>query len=589
MSENRRHKDLHRLWVELEWRRCAADESYFLENYVFIPSEEDPRGRVRFELFDYQHELLDLMKGNRFIVALKARQLGYTTLAMAHSLWVAMFKPGATVLIVSRNQKSANKNLSQARLAWQFLPSWMKDRAPTVISDSTDGMVFGFADGMQSKLKSSPATEGVFAGETASLVVWDEAALVDPASRQEDVLRTLLPTTDAGGSMIIISTSRGGYNRFAKTYRAAAAEASQFVPFFRPWHVSPFMQCSKLCGWCSGAKGERVGCKTKYDLKRREFSDQPWRFLAEYPADDNEAFRESGRPRFVGLPPENDFVDFMFRGKLEWKNETEVEFIFDDNGPLRMTSIEQDPTAFYVIGADPASGTGQDYSSAHVMSFSDDGRPVISAYYHANDIPPAEFAADLDKLGHFFAGRSWAALLAVENQGGHGQLPINELHKHLEYPNPYMHQMAGSKSKNRTRMFEFPMTQDRRKSVIDRLAKYLVPVNGELQIDNVYPILRQELGQFVAQETASGNIKYAADVGCHDDTVMSLAITLWVLIEEGGAGSPEPATTEDTGWTFTGELDMRPIREARERAIAAVEEQERLQWEAFGMNASMFI
>jgi hypothetical protein len=282
-------------------------------------------------------------------------------------------------------------------------------------------------------------------------------------------------------------------------------------------------------------------------------------------------------------------MDLPYRGKLEWVNETEVQFVFDEHGPLRMASNEHDPTAFYVIGADPASGTGQDYSTAHVMSFNDEGRPVISAYYHANDIAPAEFAADLDKLGHFFAGRSWAALMAVENQGGHGALPINELHKHLEYPNPYMHQMAGSKSKNRTRLFEFPMTQDRRKSVIDRLAKYLVPSGGELQIDNVYPILRQELGQFVAQETASGNIKYAADVGCHDDTVMSLAITLWVLIEEGGAGSPEPATTEDTGWTFTGELDMRPIREARERAIAAVEEQERLQWEAFGMNASMFI
>lgn len=589
MNENRRYKDLNRLYVELEWRRCAADETYFMENYVFIPSEEDVRGRVKFELFDYQHELLATFKENRFVVSLKARQLGYTTLAMAHSLWIAMFRPGATVLIVSRNQKSANKNLAQARLAYQFLPNWMKDRAPRVVSDSTDGMVFEFADGMQSKLKSSPATEGVFAGETASLVVWDEAALVEPASRQEDVLRTLLPTTDAGGSMIIISTSRGSYNRFAKTYRSAANGTSQFVPFFQPWSVSPFMQCSKLCGWCSGAKGERVGCKTKYDLKRREFSDQPWRFLAEYPADDNEAFRESGRPRFVGLPPESDFQDFPYRGRMVWKNENEVEFQFDEGGPLRMATLEQDPQASYFIGADPASGTGADYSTAHVMSFNEDGRPVISAYYHANDIPPAEFAADLDKLGHFFAGRSWAALLAVEDAGGHGALPINELHKHLEYPNPYMHQTAGNKSKNRTRMFSFPMTQDRRKAVIDRLAKYLVPSGGEVQIDGIYPLLRMELGQFVAQETASGNIKYQADTGCHDDLCMSLAITLWLLVEEGGSGSPEPATVEDTGWTYVGELDMRPIREARQRAIAAAEEQERLQWEAFGLNTSLYI
>jgi hypothetical protein len=584
MSERRKNIELQRLWVELEWRRCAEDETYFLEKYVFIPSEEDPRGRVKFEMFDYQHELLGLFKSNRFVVALKARQLGYTTLAMAHSLWLAFFRPGATVLIVSRNQKSSNKNLSQARLAYQFLPQWMKERAPQVISDSTDGMVFEFADGMQSRMKAAPATEGVFAGETATLVIWDEAGLVEPASRQEDVLRTLLPTTDAGGSMLIISTSRGSYNRFAKTYRSAKRGDSQFVPFFKPWMVSPFMQCSKACGWCSGAKGIRTGCSTKYDLKRREFADEPWRFLAEYPADDEEAFRESGRPRFVGLPNEALFEDLPYRGRIHWKDDDSLTFELDETGPFRLLTLEPDPAAAYVIGADPASGTGRDYSTAHVMTINEDGRPVIVAYYHDNQTLPTEWAADLDKLGHFFAGRSWAALLAVENQGGQGALPINELHKHLDYPNPYMHQTAGSKTRQKTRIFEFPMTSDRRRAVIDRLAKYLAPGDNSMFIENVYPLLRAELGQFVAQETASGSVRYAADVGCHDDLVMSLAITLWVLIEEVGEASPTPATTEEAAWRPTNRLDMRAIRAAREEAILEAERQAAERWESFSIN-----
>jgi hypothetical protein len=588
MSDYRKNVELQKLWVELEWRRCATDEAYFLENYVYIPSEEDVRGRVKFEMFDYQHDLLGLFKNNRFVVSLKARQLGYTTLAMAHSLWLAFFRPGATVLIVSRNQKSSNKNLAQARLAYQFLPQWMKERAPQVESDSTDGMVFRFSDGMQSRMKAAPATEGVFAGETATLVIWDEAGLVEPASRQEDVLRTLLPTTDAGGSMLIISTSRGSYNRFAKTYRAAKRGISQFVPFFQPWNVSPFMQCTQLCGWCSGEKGSRTGCMTKYDLKRREFADEPWRFLAEYPGDDEEAFRESGRPRFVGLPNESEFEDLPYRGRMSWLDDDTVKFELDETGPIRMATLEADPGAFYVIGGDPASGTGKDYSTAHVMTVDDDGKPQIVAYFHDNNTPPTEWAADLDKMGHFFAGRNWAALLAVENQGGQGALPINELHKHLEYPNPYLHQMAGSKNRQRTRMFEFPMTQDRRRAVIDRLAKYMTVVDGGLQIDNVYPLLRAELGQFVAQETASGNVRYAADVGCHDDLVMSLAISLWVLIEETGDNSPVPALTEDVAWRPTSKLDMRSIREARNRAIDEMEQAQREQWAAFEFNSQLF-
>jgi hypothetical protein len=587
MSDYRKNLELQRLWVELEWRRCATDEAYFLENYVFIPSEEDPRGRTEFELFQHQHELLTLFKNNRFVVALKARQLGYTTLAMAHALWLSFFRPGAVILVVSRNQKSANKNLGQARLAYQFLPQWMKERAPQVAADSTDGMVFRFADGMESRMKSAPATEGVFAGETATLVVWDEAGLVEPASRQEDVLRTLLPTTDAGGAMLIISTSRGSYNRFAKTYRSAKRGESQFVAFFKPWQVSPFMRCTSLCGWCSGEKSKHSPCITKYDLKRREFADEPWRFLAEYPADDEEAFRESGRPRFAGLPNEALFEDFPYRGRLHWENDDTIRFELDETGPLRLSTLESDPAAFYVIGADPASGTGQDYSTAHVMTLDEEGLPVIVGYYHDNMISPTEYAADLDKLGHFFAGRQWAALLAVENQGGQGALPINELHKHLEYPNPYLHQAVGSKTRQRTRMFEFPMTTDRRKAVIDRLGKYLAPSENGILLGGVYPLLRAELGQFVAQQTPSGNVRYAADVGCHDDLVMSLAISLWVLVEEAGDSSPMAAPIEDDVPKTAYRINMKSIREARNQAIEAMEEEARNRWDSFSINSYM--
>ena len=536
---------------------------------------------IKFNLFDYQVELLNLFKDNRFVTALKARQLGYTTLAMAHALWLSFFRPGATILVVSRNQKSANKNLAQAKLAYQFLPQWMKERAPKLIADSQDGMIFKFIDGMESKLKSASAVEGVFAGETATLVVLDEAGLVEPASRQEDVFRTLIPTTDAGGSMLIISTSRGSYNRFAKTYKAAKRGDSQFISFFRPWTASPFMQCNDHCGYCTGNKGTKTPCQSRYDQKRREFADEPWRFFQEYPRDDEEAFRESGRPRFMGLPNENLFTDFPYRGNFVWKDDNTIDFVSDENGPLRLSTLDSDPKGFYVVGADPAGGVGRDYSTAHILTFDEDENVIIIGYYHSNVINPSEFAGDLDKMGRYFKGRNWAALMAVENQGAQGSLPINELHKHLDYPNPYLHQSTGTKTKNRTRMFEFPMTVDRRRGVIDRLAKYLVFNQNTCKIDNIYPLLRTELGQFVTQETINGNIKYAADVGCHDDLVMSLSISLWVLVEEFGTISPSSAVSDSVEYRPTDTIDISFIREARERAIAEYEMHDQERWQTF--------
>jgi hypothetical protein len=565
-------KEKQRLWVELEWRRCASDEMYFLENYVYIPSEQDVRGRVKFELFDYQKDLLDTFTGNRFVIALKARQIGFTTLGMAHSLWLALFRPGATVLIVSETQKSSNKNLAQARLAYQFLPQWMKERGPHLAGDNSSGMVFEFHDGMRSYMKASPATSGVFAGETATFVLWDEAALVEPATLQEDVLRVLLPTTDAGGSMLVVSTARGAYNRFAKTYRAGKRGESQFVPFFRPWSVSPFMRCDKGCGFCVG---EGLPCDTKHDLKRREFSDQPWRFFQEYPSDDEEAFRESGRPRFVGLPPETDFEDLPYRGDFEWQSDSKLVFQPDPDGPLRLATLDADPRGSYVIGADPAQGVGKDYSAAHILSMDESGYPEIVGYYHSNTVAPTEFAAALDRMGRYFRGQRWAALLAVEDQGGVGALPINELYRHLQYPNPYMHQQHGRKRSRAGRFFSFPMTVDRRRAVIDRLASFLTRApDGGLKLDNVYPSLRMELGQFVMQETAAGNVRYAADVGCNDDLVMSLAISIWILVEEQGAFSPV-AAEDETFPVFgdTGTIDLSKFYNERDRRAQEIEEQ----------------
>jgi hypothetical protein len=585
VTVDKRQRRIQQLWVELEWRRCAQDESYFINTYVWVPSEQDPRGRTKFHLFDYQNELLTLTKKQRFVIALKARQIGFTTLGMAHSLWLALFRPGANILIVSETQKSSNKNLAQARLAYQFLPDWMKERAPKIKNDSSNGISFETADGMVSYLKASPATNGVFAGETATFVLWDEAALVEPASLQEDVLRTLLPTTDAGGSMMVVSTARGAYNRFAKTYRIAKLNDSQFVAFFKPWMVSPFMRCSKDCGWCSGAEGEKAPCRTRYDGKRREFADQPWRFYQEYPSDDEEAFRESGRPRFVGLPTEDTLDEFPFRGDLVWQDDKTIGFEPDPNGPLRLATLEPFKDGFYVIGADPSQGVGRDYATAHVMTLDEGGRPDILAYYRSNTVQPPEFAASLDRLGRFFAGRQWAALMAVEDQGGQGSLPINELHRHLDYPNPYMHQQVGAKRSKAARMFAFPMTVDRRRAVIDRLAKYLAVRDGDILLQGLYPELRVELGQFVAQETANGNIRYSADVGCHDDLVMSLAIALWVLIEEYEKGSPSAALVEEFVWNRPATLNLKKFYEARDEMMAELEESQRQSAQIITLNS----
>ena len=533
-------EDLERLWFEMEWRKCASDPEYFIRTYVWIESERDPRGREPFGIWDYQQKSLDAYMKQRFVIILKARQLGFTTLAMAYALWQCLFKPRANILLISKSQDSADKNLGMARFMYSFLPEWMKARGPELDGDAAKQMIFRFTDGTNNRLKSFAGTKTAGAGETASLVILDEFALMDdPAS----TYRTIKPTTDAGGSLIIISTARGGTNMFAKIYREGKRGTNEFHSIFEPWTSSRLINAEQ------------------YELKKREFAAEPWLFFAEYPGTDEEAFRESGRPRFSWLPSDEECEEMPIRGFIE---DGPAGLLFAEdipgegyNSPLYLACppTEIDFGNQFVIACDPSLGVGADYSAAHIMTLHSDGTPEIVGYYHSNTIEPGDWALELDALGRYFAGWNQnAALLVVENAGGIGISIIDKLRNQTNYPNLYRYLPPASARRRRAPVFGFPTTKVTKPLIINRLAEYLAPdEDGQCKLVGIHRPLREELTTYVRRENGTT----AADVGCHDDLVMSTAIGLYVLLEElvtvGGGSIGETAGPGE----FT--LDLSPL------------------------------
>lgn len=57
-----------------ELKKCATDPIYFMKNYVFI--RHPKRGRIKFDLYDFQENLVDTFHKNRFSVVLASRQVG---------------------------------------------------------------------------------------------------------------------------------------------------------------------------------------------------------------------------------------------------------------------------------------------------------------------------------------------------------------------------------------------------------------------------------------------------------------------------------------------------------------------------------
>jgi hypothetical protein len=472
-------------------------------------------------------------------------------------LWDVMFMQSITDIIVSNKQENANKNLGMIKFSYLFLPDWLKKRGPALTKSAEYRLEFTLPTGAINRVKSFAGTETAGAGETAFRVVADEFALLaDPTN----TFRTLMPTTDAGGSFIIISTARGAFNEFAKLYKGAKKGLNQFVPIFEPWTVSPFMNSEK------------------YERYRRQFASEPWKFYSEYPSDDEEAFRESGNPRFTNLPMEVEPIEIV--GSFFENERGDVEFEWNDEGCVFIRDLEPDPDLRYFLGGDPAQGRGGDFSTAQVMCIGWNGKARIVAMQTSNLIEPTEWAHQLSLMGRYYSAMYGPAMIAIEDQGGQGQLPINELQRGLEYPNAYVAKTIGRRRNGRSgssnRIFSFPMTADRRRMVIDKLAEYLA---NDL-IEGIHPALLEELHQFIRLEMPGGGVKYAADYGCHDDQVMSTAITLWMALENNDIVAPDMSDNGSQKVTFT------KMQEIRDRNREAAKQAELDSWDAVSLGGS---
>lgn len=535
LTPTQRRSRIEQTWVELEWRRCSTGIDGFLywcRNYVWVRSKRDARGREKFDLFDYQQGVASDFFTRRFLIVLKARQLGLTTLAMAYALWLVLFRAGgATVLVISKKQTDADANLDMVAHMWRFLPDWMRDRAPRLTNSASSKWTWEHRDGSTATIESMVATAGSGASRTADLIVADEMALW---ATPEETYRALAPTIDAAASspgtnavMICISTARGAKNFFARLFRDARSGKNRYKAVFFPWHVSRLNNPLADVGGIDRSIVEQM---------RQEYAATPWTFAMEYPETVEDAFRSSGSSRFQHLPPFEEFTEFPWRGEIVRDGDT-FRFVVVETGPVRLAFDPTDSTVFeertVVIGADPSAGVGADAAVAYAVAATVDGGVEVLGYLADKHLEPTAFADTLNDFGRFFS--RWdetPAMIACEYQpsgGGGGMTVVGRL-RDLSYPNLYRYVQPMVRGRRVLDYYGFPITRSTRPLIINHLAELLVPdpLTGELGLIGIPAVLRDELGSFVVRDDGS----VAADVGAHDDHVMATAIAAYVCRQQ---------------------------------------------------------
>src|SRR3972149_709494 len=106
--------------------RCALSYFYFINTFVHI-YDSIAKDWVAFTLWTAQARALKTIASNQLTIALKARQLGMTWLALAYGLWLMLYRPKAVVLLFSRRADEATYLLAdRLKGIYQRLPSWMQ-------------------------------------------------------------------------------------------------------------------------------------------------------------------------------------------------------------------------------------------------------------------------------------------------------------------------------------------------------------------------------------------------------------------------------------------------------------------------------
>lgn len=480
------------LFFESEWRKCWPewDEmdseamldafSYFCRTYWHV--SRPPTGRQLFNMYDAQVQTARLWLEERNTLALKARQIGFSTLSGAFSFWLTFGWKDRPIVMLSRTERDAAKLLKKSKYGYRFLPDWMKlhPRAPMVESNN---LVMRMTN--ESYIESLPSANDPARGETVFLVIVDEIGFLP---NSDEAWASIEPIADVGGRVIMLGTANGEGNLLHREWMRSDGEWTDRDGTIHQIGTQDGVFASIFHGWWANGRDDAW-----YEGQKARLPG--WQLAQEYPSNPEEAFLKSGRPVF----------DLEMLAEQAVREGTVEGFVTTWVEPVDKTETEKPHR--YAIGADVAEGLAHgDYSSAHVLDVTT-GEVVAAWHGH---LAPHLFAQELAALGEKYLN----ALMIVE-ANNHGLATVTELQR-LKYGPIWRRRQQGQRKPQVTERLGWMTTAQSKPFMIDELNKALL--TGAMTVYSQPTVA--ELKVFVRDTRG----KMAAVPPNHDDRVMSLAL-----------------------------------------------------------------
>jgi hypothetical protein len=188
-----------------EYIRCALDINYFAEQYCKTKTEDGSINKIF--LRDYQKEILNNFKNNRFNILMSSRQSGKTITSSIFILHTLLFNNDKNIMIVANIRDTATEIVDKIKSIYALLPFFLK---PGVRVWNQKSLTFD--NGCKIKTSARTKTPGI--GFSIDLLFLDEFAKI-PANIIEPYYAAVFPTVSAmNNSKIIITSTPDGMNLF---------------------------------------------------------------------------------------------------------------------------------------------------------------------------------------------------------------------------------------------------------------------------------------------------------------------------------------------------------------------------------------
>lgn len=221
---------------------CRDHIEYFIEKYGHIEVKKVGSELVHpFELWDAQKEALHSICTHRLNIALKARQLGFSWLAVHIAAHLLITRSGRLVISMSRSEEEAKELIRRVAFVFANMPALIADErnkpngwhGPTYKANALD-LVVKNNNAPVSTMKAFASSPNAGRSFTADLLIIDEHAFQEWA---EEIWTAAYPTINSpdGGKVILISTIKRG-TLFETLF---TDPDNGFNKLFIPWYADP--------------------------------------------------------------------------------------------------------------------------------------------------------------------------------------------------------------------------------------------------------------------------------------------------------------------------------------------------------------